>query len=427
MGIVIALVAIIIIGRMVYINAQYNDKMDLGNRYLNSQDYEQAILAFEAAIDIDPRRPEAYVGLAQVYVEQERYRDAVDILQEGMEATGEDDTVKSELERVRELYFNATLTGIIMGYDGTSNPPALEGASVTLECMETGLAGSSATTDSSGSFSMKAAPEECRITISASGYKPLEIIQTIYSGEERYLERVLLLDESETGSGTAYGTLSNALTGEGEPDATLRLREGWGNRTGDYVDGSWTTGSYGDYTISDVPTGYYTLEAQKEGFITGYTNILVTNNQIDSWEFALSPELADDEVRIILTWGYTPRDLDSHLEDNDGDFHVYFGNRDYDDGNLWVNLDVDDTSSYGPETVTISGPMDGTYTYYVYDYTNGYDTDSTELSYSGATVRVFRGNMEMLEFHVPVGQAGTTWTVFTIDENYNVIPINTME
>ncbi len=40
---------------------------DLGNRYLSQGNYEAAILAFTAAIEIDPRRVEAYVSRAGTY------------------------------------------------------------------------------------------------------------------------------------------------------------------------------------------------------------------------------------------------------------------------------------------------------------------------------------------------------------------------
>ncbi len=40
---------------------------DLGNRYLSQGNYEAAILAFTAAIEIDPRRVEAYVSRAGAY------------------------------------------------------------------------------------------------------------------------------------------------------------------------------------------------------------------------------------------------------------------------------------------------------------------------------------------------------------------------
>ena len=42
-------------------------QLDLGNKYLAEEQYEDAIVAFEAAISIEPKTPEAYKGLAEGY------------------------------------------------------------------------------------------------------------------------------------------------------------------------------------------------------------------------------------------------------------------------------------------------------------------------------------------------------------------------
>lgn len=62
--------------------AQY----DLGIRYLEDGDYEEAILAFSAAIKIDGSRPEAYVGRADAYV-----------------ATGETDKALKDYKKAKKI------------------------------------------------------------------------------------------------------------------------------------------------------------------------------------------------------------------------------------------------------------------------------------------------------------------------------------
>lgn len=42
-------------------------KYDLGVRYLSEGKYEEAILAFTAAIEIDPKRAEAFLGRGDTY------------------------------------------------------------------------------------------------------------------------------------------------------------------------------------------------------------------------------------------------------------------------------------------------------------------------------------------------------------------------
>lgn len=91
-----------------------------------------------------------------------------------------------------------------------------------------------------------------------------------------------------------------------------------------------------------------------------------------------------------------------------------------------ANLDVDDTSSYGPETITIVENIYGAYTYAVHNYSNRSSSNSTALSFSGAVVRVFIGSTQVAEYHVPTDQVGTYWTVFQIDSSGRIMPINTV-
>lgn len=46
----------------------WQEQYDLGIRYLSEGNYEEAIIAFTAAIEIDPNRAEAYVGRGDAYV-----------------------------------------------------------------------------------------------------------------------------------------------------------------------------------------------------------------------------------------------------------------------------------------------------------------------------------------------------------------------
>lgn len=46
----------------------WQDQYDLGMRYLSEGNYEEAIIAFTAAIELDPKRPEAFIGRGDAYV-----------------------------------------------------------------------------------------------------------------------------------------------------------------------------------------------------------------------------------------------------------------------------------------------------------------------------------------------------------------------
>ncbi len=121
-------------------------------------------------------------------------------------------------------------------------------------------------------------------------------------------------------------------------------------------------------------------------------------------------------VTMTLSWGERPGDLDSHLLTPAGD-HVFFGN----DGSLgaapFASLDVDDTNSFGPEVITVSRLMVGTYTYYVRNY-SGFGNGP--ISASGARVSLSISGRATELFTPPAGgeNSGTNvWVLFELDVN----------
>ena len=83
--------------------ASWQEQYDLGMRYLEEGDYEQAIVAFTAVIGIDPKQVDAYINLANIYIEQEDYENAVSILQKGLESCDETETLNEKLSEVNQL------------------------------------------------------------------------------------------------------------------------------------------------------------------------------------------------------------------------------------------------------------------------------------------------------------------------------------
>ena len=76
----------------------WQEQYDLGVRYLSEGNYEEAIIAFTAAIEIDPKRPEAYADLARAYVAVGKTEQAIFIMEQGAAAVGESEI----LDRVWE-------------------------------------------------------------------------------------------------------------------------------------------------------------------------------------------------------------------------------------------------------------------------------------------------------------------------------------
>ena len=289
------------------------------------------------------------------------------------------------------------------------------------------------TTDANGYYEIpEFVPGVYSVQAAAVGYLTLTVNSISINADNGSftLPTFQLLSSDMSGVNTVAGVAKNATTGLGIEGVTVNVRANWNNQSGDVI-ATTTTDADGSYSFS-LERGYYTLEFARDGFVSTFVNV-ASSNAIGACEGVLSPtstsEVTSTEFRIVLTWGETPRDLDSHLvglDDANSVFHIAYYNkveRDT-DGNVIASLDVDDVSSYGPETVTIvNARTDATYYYSVKDFTDRYDATSTKMSESGANVKVYQGSVLVKEYNVPLNQAGTIWNVFKI-ENGSVVDIN---
>ena len=87
--------------------AAWQEQYDLGVRYLSDGNYEEAIIAFTAAIEIDSKRPEAYLGLADAYTGTGDLDAARKALEDGLVATGDAD-IQSRLDELSAEAGNLT-------------------------------------------------------------------------------------------------------------------------------------------------------------------------------------------------------------------------------------------------------------------------------------------------------------------------------
>ncbi len=191
---------------------------------------------------------------------------------------------------------------------------------------------------------------------------------------------------------------------------------------------SIVSGYNGGYITDALDAGIYTVFVTdnrigaldyKKYLPTSFTIKILGNTEIKSQNGTVSNSLNGNQLRIVLSWGSTPKDLDSHLyisTSSGGSGHVYYKSKlFYVDGDKVADLDLDDTSSYGPETTTIYTAIDGIYTFYVQDYTNrGAGSSNYNLSNSGATVYVYSGysTLPIAVYSVPTG-LGTVWKVIS--------------
>lgn len=280
------------------------------------------------------------------------------------------------------------------------------------------------TPDSNGNYSVELPVGTYLVKVTADGYIEFNAFATIESRQEVFMETFLMVEGEETDIGEAIGTITNALTGNGIEGVTLDVRSGWNNTDSGDILTTVTTNASGNYTVT-LPIGNYTLCASKAGYISTTINVVVQPDVCTTKNASMTPIISGDNFRIVLTWGSSPSDLDSHVVgtlSNGNSFHVYYGDKSEYDGDIEVcNLDVDDTTSYGPETITLNTITNEPYYYYIYNYSS-----STGMITSEAQIKVYQGENLVATFNVPTNQADARyWNVFAI-VNGELIVSNTI-
>lgn len=254
---------------------------------------------------------------------------------------------------------------------------------------------------------------------------------------EIYFGTTPLVNEQNIVHGNIEGMVIDSTNGNPINDAVVKLYEGSYNTASNRRPLLETHTQNGRFYFTNIPAGTYTIVVSANGYLNNYRNITIDNEQ-EYAEISLSPQLVTnrgEELRIQLSWGETPRDLDSHLifiKSNELQYHIYYAQKyayfdpyynryivynyqvsnNEEDSNLQpvAFLDRDDTTSYGPETITIYHvDTNGIYKYFVHNYSGG----SNFLSRSNATVKIITNEGVQRVFNVP-NEPGILWKVFEI-------------
>ena len=293
------------------------------------------------------------------------------------------------------------------------------------------------TTAADGSFSFNipetaadaAGRASVNVTGRKAGYVSSQLLGAIVNRGGTQLETIELVRESAT-PGRIFGVVRNALDGNPVSGADVLLTRGQGPFSTESA-GATVSDAGGGYSFPNLAVGTYTASAGATGFRNSRrTAITVASGSTVAQDIVISPGSGDD-IRIVLTWGGVPADLDAHLTgpnpSDPGRFHVSFVNRLDARATPFAGLDRDDRDGFGPETVTITRLSTGVYRYSVHDFTNRSRGGSSELGQSGAKVELHT-RFATQTFFVP-NQAGNLWTVFELSgdvANPTVTPRNTM-
>lgn len=283
-------------------------------------------------------------------------------------------------------------------------------------------------------------PGQWKVKFASAGYVPVEGIVTIQPSATTNFDIVTMIPGSQAPASIS-GRLLNALNNQAiATGLTVRIRPGIGVTSGPYAldssnatIGAVTSAADGSYVIPNVPAGNYTIEISGTGFVTTYETVISAGANSANQNILVSPSLAADEVRIVLSWNATPRDVDSHLEYGEGSTtrknQVVWNDKCRNPGvsnavtkspaqcgSEDLTLDIDVVNGYGPETVTMKGTVWTSPTvtrlgYSLYNWSN-----EAALSTSGSTVKVYKSTGLVRTYNSGPGQAGRWWQIFCFDK-----------
>jgi uncharacterized protein YfaP (DUF2135 family) len=197
----------------------------------------------------------------------------------------------------------------------------------------------------------------------------------------------------------------------------------------DYIgNSSAISDAAGKFRIAVKTNSRVALTASSNGLVG--TSVAINSTAADQ-TVTVCLTLTQAAVTIKLSWGALPSDLDSHIwvpNATGTAEEVYFSNDGLLSGSPYVNLDVDDTSSFGPEYITIGRvAKNSTYRYWVRNFSG---TSNPGVTASPARVELnIRGSLTV--FTPPAGETTSTrdWHAFDLvtDASCNiaVTPVNT--
>ena len=329
---------------------------------------------------------------------------------------------------------SATIKGTVEDYDSE----ALSGVSVTFSKSET--TSSTVATIDNGTYSKSTfSSGTYTLTYTKNGYIEASQSATLTADDETLeVALVQLFPDTCASTGTISGTIKDAVSESGITDVSLSARSGLDATSGTIVKTA-TSDSSGNYSLSSMSTGWYTIQTSKSGYTTTTFNVFACGDQSEQ-NGSISTTLSSGSLRIVLSWKSNV-DLDAHLTGPDnasGRFHVYHSKpRFHYDSNSYsssrsssdnVTQDTDSVQGReGPETITVSAVRSGTYRYYVHNFTNKGQQNHMGLYKSKASVKVYHSSLSdgLTKFKAP-NMAGDLWTVFNFDISSGLTRIRTV-
>lgn len=459
--IVLSSLLVIVLGIIAYflinnhmVESQYTTSISQAEKYLQGKNYEDALVAYKEALELDPDSEDAYLGLANTYVAMGDTSNAVNILNKGLaridssrlrdalNRLGNTETETKDLVAVNsdKIAFDTSFEQKIITYtfeDFKDEFGSVQSASMNSDgylevvhkdlnaiCYYKNTSDNKKIVDISKKLPYNLAmPEKIQLKSlllifrNWEGYVSLDKLELLVgkklkavkedgryvvefdcgdytmkvetdkdgkiSSENAWNELTLGNANQEEKGSTVTGVVTNAVTGDGVANATVTFTPQDGNGT----EKTTTTNSAGAFEI-ELDPGKYEISIQAEEFEEEEFELEVEEGRNYSGEqLTISPKLEEGTARIVLEWGAEPVDLDSYLIGTSGSgekVNIRFSNKIAKSGDtVFAELDLDDTSGYGPETTTIYD-LSGSYKFRVLDYRR-----TGTMAAKGATVKVY--------------------------------------
>ncbi|MEN8219723.1 MAG: ankyrin repeat domain-containing protein [Pseudomonadota bacterium] len=308
-----------------------------------------------------------------------------------------------------QLHHPGKIAGIIK--DALTGEP-LSGASIKIFRHQDSILVGMEKTGTDGQYDFPLSQGKYILKITSAGYIPMTAHVQVNQKETTTLTTLRQVSTAWTSQGLATGQILNAFNGQPVNNATLKVRSDI-NVTNGTIIAKTKTDNNGHYRLN-LPGGNYTIEASKNAYTTIYFPIVsIGKHTADKQNAAITPAINLGQIRIVLSWGEQPEDLDAHLltpNIKGAPYHIYYNWRGKRSSAPHVQLDVDDKTSYGPETLTIYKSQPGTYRYYVHNYAG-----NPAITKSEAKVEIYSQTGLIKSYNVPISGTGKYWQVFSYD------------
>ena len=348
----------------------------------------------------------------------------------------------STILETSDAEITADITQNIMSNVVNSSGNSLDGVNVSISLRNSNINFTPITaTTSSGSYSATVPKyRDYVITYTKEGYS--SVTQNYSSFENINPTNIVMFTPDEiTTAVTPSLNITDSRNGTTIGDVTIKIRNGANNRLG-IISTQTNSDNVTSEGLSLTP-GIYTFELSKTGYSTKYQTVTITaattRLNFDLLSFNTASNVNSSAfATIIVRWGENPRDVDSYLLFNNTNPQavIYYENQSYgaipsDKNNpcatsdVVASLDLDDTTSYGPETTSICDGSKGPFEFKLHHFSG-----SSNIGASPTSVELITRNGSRYEFVAPTtGFAGNdtdVWNVFTIDSNQVVTRDNSI-